>query len=454
MSLTSTNPTTGNMLKEYPELTDTELDEKLTLAESQFVSWKKTSFEERANLFLTLAGLFKSRGTEIGTLATQEMGKPLAQAIAEVEKCASVCEYYAHHAATILAETSIASDASESYVRFDPTGAVLAVMPWNFPFWQVMRFAAPALMAGNVGLLKHASNVPQCSEALEDLFLEAGFPVGVFQNLLIGSAKVERVIRHNIVQGVALTGSEFAGSKVAALAGSLIKKTVLELGGSDPFIVLEDADIETTAAAAVKARFQNNGQSCIAAKRFIIVDAVYDAFLSAFKTNVEALVIGDPMDLTTAIGPMVNNSSRAEIEKQVADSVALGAVIETGGAYLERPGFYFAPTILSNVKSGMPAYHDELFGPVASVIRVKDAKEAIHVANDTVFGLGSSIWTKNLELAKELAPRIRAGSVFVNGMVKSDVRLPFGGTGISGYGRELSSYGILEFVNIKTVWVK
>ncbi|MCX6714225.1 MAG: NAD-dependent succinate-semialdehyde dehydrogenase [Candidatus Uhrbacteria bacterium] len=454
MSLTSTNPTTGNMLKEYPELTDTELDEKLTLAESQFVSWKKTSFEERANLFLTLAGLFKSRGTEIGTLATQEMGKPLAQAIAEVEKCASVCEYYAHHAATILAETSIASDASESYVRFDPTGAVLAVMPWNFPFWQVMRFAAPALMAGNVGLLKHASNVPQCSEALEDLFLEAGFPVGVFQNLLIGSAKVERVIRHNIVQGVALTGSEFAGSKVAALAGSLIKKTVLELGGSDPFIVLEDADIETTAAAAVKARFQNNGQSCIAAKRFIIVDAVYDAFLSAFKTNVEALVIGDPMDLTTAIGPMVNNSSRAEIEKQVADSVALGAVIETGGAYLERPGFYFAPTILSNVKSGMPAYHDELFGPVASVIRVKDAEEAIHVANDTVFGLGSSIWTKNLELAKELAPRIRAGSVFVNGMVKSDVRLPFGGTGISGYGRELSSYGILEFVNIKTVWVK
>ena len=452
--LTSKNPTTEQILAEFDELTDEELDAKLALAETTFAAWRKTSFEERANLFLKLAELFKTRGTEIGKLATLEMGKPLSQAIAEVEKCATVCEYYAANASTILAPTAIASDASESYVTFDPTGAILAVMPWNFPFWQVMRYAAPALMAGNVGLLKHASNVPQCSEALEDLFLEAGFPVGVFQNLLIGSAKVERVIRHKIVQGVALTGSEYAGSKVASLAGSLIKKTVLELGGSDPFIVLADADIENAAKMAAKARFQNNGQSCIAAKRFIVVDEVFDQFLAAFKQNVEALIVGDPMNLETNVGPMVNDQARSEIEKQVLDSVALGVVVETGGTKLDRTGFYFAPTILSNVKIGMPAYSDELFGPVASVIRVKDIDEAIHVANDTVFGLGSSVWTSDMEIAKKIAAQIRAGSVFINGMVKSDSRLPFGGTGVSGYGRELSDYGIKEFVNVKTVWIK
>lgn len=453
MPLRAINPVTEEMLWEIPELTDEQLDAKLSIAENMFTMWRGTSFHERSVLFHRLAALFRERAPELGRLATLEMGKPLTQAVAEVEKCATVCEYYADRGEEFLSPEHIESDASESYVRYEPIGVVLAVMPWNFPFWQVMRFAAPALMAGNVGVLKHASNVPQCAQGLEDIFLAAGFPVGAFQNLAIGSAKVERVIRHRSVQGVALTGSETAGSKVAALAGSLIKKTVLELGGSDAFVVLADADIPRTAQMAAKGRLQNNGQSCIAAKRFIVVESVYDEFLKAFTAEVEKYVIGDPMEAATTLGPLVNEGGRADIERQVAESVAKGAKIVTGGKRVGEKGFFYAATILADVVSGMPAYHEELFGPVASVIRVKDSAEAIRVANDTPFGLGGSVWTQDLELGKTLAAQIRAGAVFVNGIVKSDARLPFGGTGISGYGRELSKDGIREFVNVKTVWV-
>ena len=453
MALRAINPTTEEVMVEIPELTDEQLDAKLAAAEYAFVSWRETSFAERAALLRKAGEVFRRRATEFGRLATLEMGKPLAQAIAEVEKCATACDYYADRGEEFLSSEQIPSDASESYVRYEPIGIVLAVMPWNFPFWQVMRFAAPALMAGNVGVLKHASNVPQCAQAFADAFDEAGFPPGVFQNLAIGSSKVERVIRHRSVQGVALTGSEFAGSKVAELAGSLIKKTVLELGGSDPFIVLEDADVANAAKIAAKARLQNNGQSCIAAKRFIVVDAVYHEFLDAFTKEVEAYVVGDPMETATTLGPLVNAAGREDLEKQVAESVAKGARIVTGGKRVGERGFFYAPTILADVVPGMPAYHDELFGPVASLIRVHDADEAIRVANDTPFGLGGSVWTKDVERGKLLAARVRAGAVFVNGMVKSDPRLPFGGTGVSGYGRELSLHGIREFVNVKTVWV-
>jgi succinate-semialdehyde dehydrogenase/glutarate-semialdehyde dehydrogenase len=453
MALRAINPATEELLLEVPELLDEQLAEKLGLAERMFAVWRETSFEERAKLFKNLGELFRKKGKALGKLASLEMGKPFAQAIAEVEKCATVCDYYAENAKEFLAPEYIQSDASESYARFDPIGVVLAIMPWNFPFWQVMRFAAPALMAGNVGVLKHASNVPQCAQALEDIFREAGFPEGVFLNLAIGSSKVEQVIRHPAVWGVALTGSEYAGSKVAALAGSLIKKTVLELGGSDPFIVLADADIAVAAKIAAKARLQNNGQSCIAAKRFIVVEEVYDEFLSAFTKEVESYVVGDPLDEKTTLGPLVNAAGREDIERQVQESVEKGARIVSGGKRIGEKGFFYAATILADVAPGMPAYHEELFGPVASVIRVRDAEEAVRVANDTPFGLGGSVWTKNTEVAKSLAVKIRSGSVFVNGLVKSDARLPFGGTGISGYGRELSSYGLREFVHVKTVWV-
>ncbi len=454
MPLISKNPATEEVIAEFPELTDAELAEKLTLAETVFKTWSQTPLEQRLAPLKRLGELFKERSAELGKIASLEMGKPITQAIAEVEKCSLACDYYVENAAQILAPQQMKSSASDSYVRFDPIGVLLAVMPWNFPYWQVMRFAAPALAAGNVGVLKHASSVPQCAMALEKLFLDAGFPVGTFQNLAIGSSKVEQVIRYPAVQGVALTGSETAGSKVAALAGSLIKKTVLELGGSDPFIVLDDADLPYTAMMAAKARLQNNGQSCIAAKRFILVDAIYDQFLALFKEQVEASVVGDPLDPTTTLGPLVNEAGLNEIDTQVANSVAKGARIITGGTRLGTKGFFYAPTIIADVKPGMPAYEEEFFGPVAIVIRAKDTEDAIRIANDNRFGLGSTLWTQNIELAKQLAPRIRAGCVFVNGMVASQPGLPFGGTGVSGYGRELSAWGLYEFMNVKTVWIK
>lgn len=450
----SVNPTTEKIIVEYPELTEVQIEQKLATAQRAFESWKHTTFEERKEKMLSLAALLKEKKREIAEIATLEMGKPLTAAIAEVEKCALLCEYYAENAENILKEEYIKSDAGESYVSFDPIGSVLAVMPWNFPYWQVFRFIVPAAMAGNVGLLKHASNVQGCAQMIEKMFQEAGFPEGIFQNFAIGSSKVEGLIRDSRVKAVTLTGSEYAGKKVAEAAGSEVKKTVLELGGSDPFIVLEDADMELVAQQAPNARLQNCGQSCIAAKRFIVHKNIAEEFLARFKTAFENYIVGDPMDEKTQMGPMVNEQSLKEIDRQVQESIAKGAELVTGGKKIGEKGFFYAPTILTNVKPGMPAYDEEIFGPVASVIVVESEEEAIRVANDTPFGLGSSIWTRDIEKAKKIASQIDAGSVFINGIVKSVPSLPFGGAKVSGYGRELSHYGIKEFVNIKTVWIK
>jgi succinate-semialdehyde dehydrogenase/glutarate-semialdehyde dehydrogenase len=404
-------------------------------------------------LLASLARLLRRSSGDLGRLATREMGKTRASAVAEVEKCAWVCEYYAENGTGLLQPEVVATDASASYVRFDPLGIILAVMPWNFPFWQVMRFAAPALAAGNVGLLKHASNVPKCAQAIEDAFSAAGFPAGVFQNLRIGSSAVERIIRDPRIKAATLTGSEFAGSQVAMQCGSAVKKTVLELGGSDPFVVLADADLEAAVGGAVASRYQANGQSCIAAKRFVLVEEIAEQFVDRFKQRVESLTVGDPLDPATDIGPLATPQIVEETERQVERSVALGARIVTGGCRRTGPGYFYLPTILAGVKKGMPAYEEEVFGPVAACITVANDDEALRVANDTAFGLGASVWTRDLAKGEAMAGKIQAGSVFINAMVKSDPRLPFGGVGLSGYGRELSHYGLKEWVNIKTVWI-
>jgi succinate-semialdehyde dehydrogenase/glutarate-semialdehyde dehydrogenase len=450
----SINPTTEELIAEYSELSFEQIDAKLVLAQRAFGVWRQTNFTIRKEKMLVLARLLHDKKRILGEIATREMGKPITQAMAEVEKCATVCEYYANNAETILKEEVVVTDASESFVRFDPIGVVLAVMPWNFPYWQVLRFIVPAVMAGNVGILKHASNVQGCANAIEKVFLEAGFPEGLFQNLSITSDSVGGIIRDRRVKAVTLTGSEYAGRKVAEVAGDEVKHTVLELGGSDPFIVLVDADLDLVEKMAPLGRLQNCGQSCIAAKRFIVVKDIADEFLRRFKDAFENYIVGDPMDEKTMMGPLVNLSSLEEIDKQVHDSIAFGAQLVTGGKRLDRKGFFYAPTILSHVKKNMRAYNEEIFGPVASVIVVKDENEAVEVANDTMFGLGSSIWTRDIEKAKYIASQMNAGNVFINAIVKSDPRLPFGGVGRSGYGRELSHYGMKEFVNIKTVWVQ
>lgn len=450
----SINPTTGNIIATHNELSEAELEAKLALASAAFASWRETSFAERSERMRRLADVLRVEGSRLSKIMTEEMGKPIKQADAEIEKCALVCEYYAEHAQAFLSRATVKTDAWKSYVRFDPIGIVLAVMPWNFPFWQVFRFAAPAIMAGNVGVLKHASNVQGCAAAIEKTFRLAGFPDGVFQNLAIGSSKVESVIRDPRLKAVTLTGSEWAGRKVAEVAGDEIKKTVLELGGSDPFIVLEDADLEKTVEVGWFARLQNAGQSCIAAKRFILVESIADEFLNMYKERFESLIIGDPTDEKTEIGPLSSEQQLNDIVKQVEKAVAGGARIVTGGKRIGEKGFFFAPTILDNIAPENSIYREEVFGPVALVIRVKDADEAIRVANDSPFGLGSSIWTKDTMKAEELAGKIEAGCVFINGVVKSDPHLPFGGVKKSGYGRELSEYGIKEFVNVKTVWIK
>jgi succinate-semialdehyde dehydrogenase/glutarate-semialdehyde dehydrogenase len=382
------------------------------------------------------------------------MGKPITQAIAEVEKCALVCEYYSDNAEKILKEEIIQTDASQSYVRFDPFGIVLAIMPWNFPFWQIFRFAAPALMAGNVALLKHASNVPMSALAIEEIFMEAGFPQNIFKTLLISSSLIKEIIDNPLIKAVTLTGSESAGKKVAQFCGSKLKKTVLELGGSDPFIVLDDANVDEAVKTAVTARLINNGQSCIAAKRFIVVGKIYHEFEKKFVEAMSKVKIGDPMNKETELGPIAREDLLNELDGQVKKSVEKGAKVLCGGKRIDRKGFYYEPTILSNLSKGMPAYDEEIFGPVASLIKARDEDDAIRIANDSVFGLGASLWTSNITKAKLLAGKIESGSVFINGMVKSDPRLPFGGIKNSGYGRELSHYGIKEFVNIKTVWIK
>lgn len=454
MPIQSINPTTEEILETYTELTEDEIDEKIDIAHRAFEAWKRTSFEVRKERMLELARLLRSNNAELAKLITLEMGQPITQALAQVEKCAWVCEYYAGNAEKFLAPEVVETDASESYIRFDPMGVVFAIMPWNYPLWQVFRFIAPAAMAGNVGILKHASSVPACALAIEKLFEKADFPQGIFQTLLMSASNVEHVIQDSRVAAVTLTGSEVAGRKVGAQAGEALKKSVLELGGSDAFIVLEDANIEEAAKAGAQARLQNCGQSCIAGKRFILVESIAEKFLTLFKKEFESIKVGDPMEADTQMGPLVSKKSLEEIDSQVQEAIRAGAELITGGKRLPRKGFFYAPTILSNITRDVPVYDQEVFGPVALVILVQDEQEAIRVANDVPYGLGSSLWTEDREKAKEIASKLETGGVFVNSLFKSDPRLPFGGVKKSGYGRELSEYGIKEFVMVKTVWMK
>lgn len=456
MPLVSVNPANKQKVAEFNELTPAEVEAKIEASHQAFLKWRNTSFGERSKLMKAAGSELRRRKTDLARVATDEMGKTLSAAEAEVEKCALACDYYADNAEKFLSPEHTETDASQSYARFDPIGVVLAVMPWNFPYWQVFRFAAPALMAGNAGVLKHASNVQGCAQAIEEVFVAAGFPEGLFANLAIGSAKVEPVIRHPLVAAVTLTGSEKAGSSVAEVAGQEIKKTVLELGGSDPFVVLADADIEASVAAAVTARMQfNAGQSCIAAKRFIVHESIAQEFSDQLAAAIEKLKMGDPHDPETNVGPLTNEQMQEDIERQVGESVKQGAKILSGGQRGNDNGYYFQPTVLGSVTPGMPAFDEELFGPVFPIITFSNEARAIELANQSIYGLGSTVFGKDApRIAKEIAPLIESGAVFVNGPVKSDPRLPFGGVKKSGYGRELSSYGIKEFVNIKTVWVK
>lgn len=455
MPIQSKNPATEEVVKTFDEISDQELEGKLDLGKKAFDSWRQTSFEHRAKLMEKMVSYLQEHKQELANLATLEMGKTITAATAEVDKCTLTCQYYAKNAETFLANEIISTESSESYVQFEPLGVILAVMPWNFPYWQVYRAAAPALMAGNTMILKHASNVPQCAIAMEKAFLDCGFPEGVFQNLLLGSARVEKVIRNANVAAVTLTGSEKAGSEVAKVAGSEIKKTVLELGGSDPFIVLEDADVKSAAETAVKTRMQvNAGQSCISAKRFIVHKSVAEQFTAALVNEFSKLKIGDPILPETTVGPLVNEQALAEVTRQVDESVKMGAQTLLGGKRWGSAGYFFEPTVIANVSKDMPVFNEEVFGPVAPVIIVADEAEAVAVANDTRYGLSSTIFTKDISKAKKLASQIEAGSVFINDQVRSDARLPFGGIKKSGYGRELSIYGIKEFVNIKTIVVK
>ncbi len=454
MTFTSLNPANGEMLHEYPVWNTGELESTLGAVAAAAPAWQETSLEERCRLMHAAAKVLRQRRDELASLITLEMGKLKKEAQAEVEKCALVCDYYADNGPDFLADEIIESDAGRSLVAYQPLGIVLAVMPWNFPFWQVFRFAAPALVAGNCGVLKHASNVPQCALGIESVFREAGFPADVFRTLMISAAQVEGVINDPRVKAVTLTGSEPAGRKVAGTAGAALKKSVLELGGSDPFIVLEDADLDWAVPQAVASRYMNSGQSCIAAKRFIVVDAIAEEFLSRFRAAVEALQPGDPMDDATTLAPMARTDLRDELHRQVEESVAAGAVIVTGGKPLEGPGAFYAATILDQVKPGQRAYGEELFGPVAIIIRAANEEEALRIANDTEFGLGASIWTGDNNRGERLARRIESGCTFINGLVKSDPRLPFGGIKHSGFGRELSHHGMHEFVNAKTIWIK
>lgn len=455
MTIKALNPATEEIVQQYQRLTDQQVVDRIEKAQSCFQSWRKVGFTERAELMQNAAAVLRKNKEKYARLATQEMGKPITEARSEIEKCAWVCEYYAEHAAQFLADETIETDASKSYVAYNPLGVVLAVMPWNFPYWQVFRFAAPAVMAGNVGLLKHASNVPGCAEAIEEVFREAGFPDGVFYNLLIKSDQVQAVIEHSAVKAATLTGSERAGSAVASTAGKQIKKTVLELGGSDAYLILEDADLEQAASVCTTSRLLNTGQSCIGAKRFIVLESVYDKFLALFKEKMQAAKVGNPLEDDTEVGPMARADLRDELHQQVQKSIEKGAQCILGGTIPKGKGAFYPPTILVNIQPGMPAYEEELFGPVASVFKVKDEAEAIRIANDSPFGLGAAVFTTDAERGQRIAAEeLEAGSCFVNGLVKSDPRLPFGGIKISGYGRELSYFGIREFTNIKTVWVK
>jgi len=454
MAIATINPTTGKTLKSFQPFTEDEVEGKLRRAHAAFLRYRTESFDARAMKMRKAAEILESEKDRWGSLMVLEMGKPIVAARQEAEKSARVCRYYADHAGRFLSDEVVPTSASQSYIRYEPLGAILAVMPWNFPFWQVFRFAAPALMAGNVGLLKHASNVPQCALAIEEIFRRAGFPEGVFQTLLIGSDQVQRVLEDSAVKAATLTGSEPAGRSVASLAGRLIKKTVLELGGSDPFIVMPSAKLEEAVTVGVKARTINNGQSCIAAKRFIIHDKLYEPFRKAFVKGMEQLVVGDPMNEQTAVGPLATPDGLETLDEQVRTAVENGAHLLTGGKRVGRQGFFYAPTVLEGIPSDAPAYSEELFGPVALLFRAKSAEDAVRIANDTPYGLGSSVWTNDPEEQKFFLRNLEAGSVFFNAMVVSDPQLPFGGVKSSGYGRELSAFGIREFVNVKTIWIR
>jgi succinate-semialdehyde dehydrogenase/glutarate-semialdehyde dehydrogenase len=454
MAIASINPATGQVLKTFEPLSDSEIETKLQRAAEAFSRHRKVPFAERAKMMVKAAEILESEKEKFGRLMTTEMGKPLRAAVDEAVKCAWACRYYAENAERFLADEVVETAATRSFIRYQPIGTILAVMPWNFPFWQVVRFVAPALMAGNTGLLKHASNVPQCALELEKIFRRAGFPEGVFQTLLIGSQKVDGILNDPRVVAATLTGSEEAGIKVGIGAAQRIKKVVLELGGSDPFVVMPSANLEEAVATAVKARIVNNGQSCIAAKRFIVAERIADEFERKFVSAMEGLKVGDPLDEKTELGPLSTAEGMRSLDADVKKSIAAGAKLLTGGKPLDRPGNFYAPTVLTNVPKDSPAYREELFGPVASIFRARDVDDAIRIANDTRFGLGASAWTNDKGERERFINELEAGMVFINHMVASDPRLPFGGVKASGYGRELSVFGIREFTNIKTVWIQ
>lgn len=449
----SINPSNGAVLAEYDLHDPGEVDSALNSAALAQAAWRKNPVEKRVELLSAMARELRAGKDRFAQLITEEMGKPVTEAAGEIEKCAVTCEYYVEAAPRFLAEETIASNATHSGVVFDPLGVVLAIMPWNYPFWQFFRFAAPALAAGNGVILKHASNVPACAEAIEALMTRAGCPKGLMRNLRVSVPNVADLIADDRIAAVTLTGSTEVGQTVAAQAGASLKKQVLELGGSDPFIVLADADLGAAAETAVKARFINVGQSCVNAKRFIVEQSVAEEFTELFAAGIARLKVGDPMDAETQIGPMARANLRAELHDQVERSVAAGARIVMGGAPIDGPGYFYAPTLLDRVTPGQAAFGEELFGPVASIIEAADAQEAVTLANASEFGLGAAVWTRDLGRARDMARSIDAGAVFINGMVASDARLPFGGIKKSGYGRELGSYGIREFTNIKTLWI-
>jgi len=454
MPIATINPATGQTLKTFESLSDAQIDRKLGIAAQAFTKYRKSSFAERAQLMQRAAEILEGKKETFGRMMTTEMGKTFRSAVEEAVKCAWVCRYYAENGEAFLADEVVTTPATRSYVRYQPLGAVLAVMPWNYPFWQVIRAAAPILTGGNVMLLKHASNVPQCALMIEELFREAGFPEGVFQTLLIGSAKVDAVLGDTRVAAATLTGSEGAGVQVAQGAAKKVKKVVLELGGSDPFIVMPSANLEEAVTTAVKARISNNGQSCIAAKRFIIAEPIAEEFQRRFVSAMAALKVGDPFDEKTELGPLATKDGVDSLDESVQTSVKSGAELLTGGKRLAGPGNFYAPTVLSKIPKGSPAHCEELFGPVASVFRAKDLDDAIRIANDSRFGLGASAWTNDEKERERLINEIESGMVFINRMVASDPRLPFGGVKWSGYGRELGSFGIREFTDVKTVWIQ
>lgn len=453
MPIASINPTTGEKLKEFSSFDDVEIEKRLSRAQKAFGRYRRTTFTERAELLQATTELLLQEKQRLAEFITREMGKLFRDSLAEIEKCARGCRFYAENGERFLEEEPAQTDAAESYVEYQPLGPVLAIMPWNFPFWQVFRFAAPALMAGNVGLLKHASNVPQCALAIEDILCRAGFEDGVFQTLLIEAEQVEKLIVDPRVKAVTVTGSEKAGAAVASMAAREIKKAVLELGGSDAFIVMPSADFESALSTAVKARTINTGQSCIAAKRFIIADQIYERFLEQFVDRMRALKVGDPMDPETELGPLATEQILQGVHDQVQKTIAAGAKLLTGGNRIHGPGFFYEPTVLVDVPKESPAHREEVFGPVAAIFRVGDANEAIELANDTTFGLGSSAWTNERQEQKLFASELDSGMVFINAMVASDPRLPFGGVKRSGFGRELGAVGIREFTNTKTIWI-